>query len=145
MGVTADAALAAGGQVLGIIPTFLQRREVAHQGPVELVLTETMHDRKRLMSEAAHAFVVMPGGLGTFDEAIEITTWRQLALHDKPILVCNVNGWAAPYLAMLDAAIRQGFAAPETASLYETLPDVPTLLDRLQSLPTSAPGRPERV
>lgn len=145
MGVTADAALAAGGHVLGVIPTFLQRREVAHQGPVELVLTDTMHDRKRLMFEAAHAFVIMPGGLGTFDEAIEITTWRQLALHDKPIMVCNVNGWATPYLSMLEAAIQQGFAPPTTASLYEVHPDVPTVLARLAALPQPAPGLSERL
>ena len=145
MGVTADAALAAGGQVLGIIPTFLQRREVAHQGAVDLVLTETMHDRKRQMFEAAHAFVIMPGGLGTFDEAIEITTWRQLALHDKPILVCNVNGWATPYLTMLEAAVQQGFAPLETASLYEVLPNVPDVLARLATLPRPDLGLPERL
>ena len=145
MGVTADAALAADGKVLGIIPTFLQRREVAHAGPVELVITDTMHDRKRRMSEAAHAFVVMPGGLGTFDEAIEITTWRQLALHDKPIFICNVNGWADPYLNLLQAAVKQGFAPPETSGLYETVPDVPTLLTRLATVPVPASGHPERL
>ena len=145
MGVVADATLAAGGEVLGIIPAFLQRREVAHQGAVALVVTDSMHDRKRQMFEAAGAFVVMPGGLGTFDEAIEITTWRQLRLHDKPILVCNVGGWATPYLDMLAATVRQGFAPPETASLYEAVPDVPAVLARLAALPRSAMGRPERV
>ena len=145
MGVTADAALAAGGQVLGIIPSFLQRREVAHTGAVDLVITDTMHDRKRRMSDAAHAFVVMPGGLGTFDEAIEITTWRQLELHDKPIYICNVHGWADAYLALLHAAIEQGFAPPTTAALYETVPDVPTLLTRLATIPDAAPGHPERA
>ena len=145
MGVVADAALAAGGRVLGIIPAFLQRREVAHAGMVELVVTDTMHDRKRRMFEAAGAFVVMPGGLGTFDEAIEITTWRQLGLHDKPILVCNVGGWATPYLDLLAAAVRQGFAGPETAGLYEAVPDVAGVLARLSTLPSPAVGQPERV
>lgn len=146
MGVVADAALDAGGEVLGIIPAFLQRREVAHKGPVALVVTDTMHDRKRRMFEAADAFVVMPGGLGTFDEAIEITTWRQLGLHDKPILVCNVAGWATPFLETLAAAVRQGFAGPETVRLYEALPDVPAVLAHLATLPRpAAPGQPERV
>lgn len=145
MGVVADAVIAAGGSVFGIIPAFLQRREVAHQGPVALVVTDTMHDRKRQMFEAADAFVVMPGGLGTFDEAIEITTWRQLGLHDKPIFVCNVAGWADPYLALLEAAVQNGFAAPETRGLFEMVPDVPTLLARLQTVPPAAMGQPHLV
>ena len=145
MGVIADAVIAAGGEVLGIIPEFLQRREVAHQGPVALVVTDSMHDRKRQMFAAADAFVAMPGGLGTFDETIEITTWRQLGLHDKPILVCDVEGWAGPYLAMLEAAITQGFAAAETARLYEIVPDVPALLERIATLTRPSPGQPERV
>ena len=144
MGVIADAVLAEGGDVLGIIPGFLQRREVAHQGPMALVVTETMHDRKRQMFEAADAFIAMPGGLGTFDETIEITTWRQLGLHNKPILICNVEGWADPYLAMLDETIARGFADPNAASLYEVLPDVPALLARLQTLSHPAPGQPAR-
>lgn len=134
MGVTADAVLAGGGDVLGIIPEFLQQREVAHEGGVRLVLTSTMHDRKRMMFDASQAFVVMPGGLGTFDETIEITTWRQLGLHNKPVLICDVDGWAQPYLTMINTAIAQGFAAPNAASLYEVLPDVPAVLARLALL-----------
>lgn len=132
MGVVADAALAGGAEVLGIIPDFLQRREVAHGGVGRMVITDSMHDRKRQMFDAADAFVTMPGGLGTFDETIEITTWRQLGLHNKPVLVCDVGGWAQPYLHMLHEAVRTGFAGPDTASLYEVLPDVPSVLARLQ-------------
>ena len=145
MGVIADAALAHGGQVLGIIPAFLQRREVAHSGAIELVVTDSMHQRKRRMFEAADAFITMPGGLGTFDETIEITTWRQLGLHDKPVLICDVAGWAQPYLAMLQAAVRDGFAGPDTASLYEVLPDVPATLRRLEHLSRPGVGQPEKV
>jgi uncharacterized protein (TIGR00730 family) len=145
MGVIADAVIASGGNVLGIIPEFLKRREVAHQGPVAMVVTDNMHDRKRQMFEAADAFVAMPGGLGTFDETIEITTWRQLALHDKPIIICDVAGWAQPYLAMLEATIQAGFAAHNTASLYETVPDVPTLMARLQTIVPQPPGSPEKL
>ena len=145
MGVVAAAALSAGGKVLGIIPEFLQRREVAHAGVGEMIVTPTMHDRKRRMFDAADAFVTMPGGLGTFDETVEITTWRQLALHDKPILICNVAGWAQPYLASIEAAVEQGFAGPESLQLYEVLPDVEAVLARLAALPSPGAGRSERV
>lgn len=145
MGVVADAVLEGGGTVLGIIPDFLQRREVAHGGPIELIVTETMHDRKRRMFEAADAFVTMPGGLGTFDETIEITTWRQLGLHDKPILICDLQGWAQPYIGALRGAVEQGFADPATANLFEVLPDVPAVLARLAALARPEVGHPERV
>ena len=145
MGVIADAVIEAGGEVFGVIPAFLQQREVAHQGPVALIVTDTMHDRKRQMFEAADAFVIMPGGLGTFDEAMEITTWRQLGLHDKPILVCNVANWAKPYLDMIAAAVEDGFAAADTNRLYDVLPDVPALLAHLKTLSRSGTGQPERV
>jgi uncharacterized protein (TIGR00730 family) len=145
MGIVADAAIAAGGEVLGIIPEFLQRREVAHAGVGEMVVTDTMHDRKRRMFDAADAFVTMPGGLGTFDETIEITTWRQLALHDKPILICDVAGWAQPYLASIQGAVDQGFAGPECLRLYEVLPDVDAVLARLAALTSPGAGQPERV
>jgi len=140
MGAVADGVLSRGGQVLGIIPTFLQQREVAHGGVQHMVLTDTMHDRKRQMFDAADAFVTLPGGLGTFDETIEVTTWRQLGLHDKPILICNVGGWAQPYLALLDAAVQQGFAAPDTPRLFEVVPDVPAILTRLGRLRSAEAG-----
>ncbi|MGI4950433.1 MAG: TIGR00730 family Rossman fold protein [Janthinobacterium lividum] len=145
MGVIADAVIKAGGDVFGVIPAFLQRREVAHQGPVALVVTDTMHDRKRRMFEAADAFVIMPGGIGTFDEAIEITTWAQLGLHDKPIFVVDIAGWARPYLAMIEAAIETGFAPAETRNLYQIVPDVPALMHHLATLTRPAMGQPERV
>ena len=145
MGIVADAALAAGGEVLGVIPEFLQRREVAHAGVGTLVVTDNMHDRKRRMFDAADAFITMPGGLGTFDETIEITTWRQLGLHDKPILVCDVASWAKPYLATIQAAIDQGFAGPECLLLYEVLPDVDAVLARLAAITSPGAGQPERV
>lgn len=145
MGVVADAALAAGGEVLGVIPEFLQRREVVHAGVADLIVTDSMHSRKRHMFDTADAFVTMPGGLGTFDETIEITTWRQLGLHDKPILICDVLGWAQPYLAALEAAVRDGFAGPETRELYEVVPDVPAVLARLAELAPGDAGQPARL
>ena len=131
MGVMADAVLAAGGSVHGVIPDFLQRREVAHGGATRMEFTPSMHARKARMFELADVFVVMPGGLGTFDEAIEVVTWRQLGLHDKPVIVCDVAGWAGPLLAMVEAAVRDGFADPSALALYEVAPEVPALLARL--------------
>ena len=145
MGVVADAVLAGGGTVFGVIPDFLQRREVAHGGAVDLLVTQTMHERKTRMFEAADAFVTLPGGLGTFDETIEITTWRQLGLHDKPVLICDVRGWAQPYLASINGAIAQGFAEAASTSLYEVLPDVSSVLERLSALSRPGGGAPGRL
>ncbi len=133
MGVVADAALAAGGAVHGVIPRFLQDREVMHDG-VELLVTDSMHSRKQRMFEQAHAFLVLPGGLGTFDELFEILTWRQLRLHDKPILIVDVAGWAHTLIWTIDRAIADGFADPSARALFEHLPDVPAALARLAEL-----------
>jgi uncharacterized protein (TIGR00730 family) len=138
MGVMADAALAAGGTVLGVIPEFLTRREVAHEGITELVTTASMHSRKQRMFEAADAFVSLPGGLGTLDETIEIITWRQLGLHTKPILICDVAGSAAPFLAAIEAVIAADFAAPGARELYEVVDSVPAALQRLAHLHRAA-------
>ncbi len=137
MGAVADGALAGGGTVTGIIPHFLQAREVAHVGVQDLVVTASMHSRKQLMFEHADAFVTLPGGLGTLDELMEIITWRQLGLHDKPILIANLHGWADRLLAMLDGFILDAFAGADSRGLYEVVADVPAVLKRLTTL---APG-----
>jgi uncharacterized protein (TIGR00730 family) len=113
MGIVADAALAAGSRVTGIIPRFLEEFEVGHEGLDELVITETMHDRKQLMYERADAFVTLPGGLGTFDETIEVITWTQLGLSSKPVILVNVDGYWDPFLALIRHSIAKGFAKPE--------------------------------
>ncbi len=113
MGVVADAVLTGGGTVLGVIPRFLTKMEVAHAGATEMVVTESMHVRKTRLYEEADAFLIMPGGLGTFDEAFEVITWKQLGLHDKPILIANIDGWAEPLLGLIEHAIERGFAAPD--------------------------------
>jgi uncharacterized protein (TIGR00730 family) len=145
MGVMADAALAAGGTVLGVIPEFLTRREVAHEGISELVITASMHARKQAMFEAADAFISLPGGLGTLDETIEIITWRQLGLHTKPVLICNVAGSAAPLLATIEAAIAADFASAGARDLYEVVDNVPALLLRLAHLHRVARGETARL
>ena len=134
MGAVADATLTAGGKVLGVIPEFLTRLEVAHTGLTTLEITDSMHMRKRRMFDCADAFVTMPGGLGTLDETVEVITWRQLGLHDKPVLICNVCGWADGLLGAFEAAVRDGFAAPSAHGLYEIVPDVAAVLARLEKL-----------
>jgi uncharacterized protein (TIGR00730 family) len=134
MGITAGAALAAGGHVTGIIPDFLRQREVEFPGLSELIVTDSMHTRKRRLFALADAFVVMPGGLGTFDETVEILTWKQLARHDKPIILCDVLGWAQPFVRMVEDTIARGFARPSARDLFDVVPDVPAVLARLEEV-----------
>ncbi len=134
MGAVADAALAAGGEVVGVIPEFLTQWEVAHEGVSQMMVTDSMHTRKRHMFELSQAFLSLPGGLGTLDETFEIITWRQLRLHDKPILVLDVAGSAQPLLDAIESAISLGFAKPEVRALYETFSGVEATLDRLEAL-----------
>ena len=134
MGVLADACLEAGGSVTGVIPTFLACRELEHEGLTELIETATMHARKAIMAERAEAFVTLPGGLGTYDETIEIITWRQLGLHDKPVILCDVAGSARPLIAALEAAVEMGFAGAETRSLYAVADGADAVLPLLATL-----------
>ena len=145
MGVLADATLEAGGEVVGVIPDFLTRLEVAHEGIRDLTVTSSMHSRKQRMFDAADAFVSLPGGLGTLDETVEIITWRQLGLHDKPMLLCDVAGSAAPLVAAFEAAIARGFAAAESRRLYEVLDGVPAVLHRLSELHRAGRGAADRL
>ena len=110
MGLLADAALAAGGEVVGVLPQNLVEREVGHRGLTRLELVTTMHERKARMAELADAFVALPGGTGTLDELIEIMTWAQLGLHAKPIALYDVDGFWAPFLALLDHMVDNGYA-----------------------------------
>jgi uncharacterized protein (TIGR00730 family) len=135
MGAVADGALDAGGQVIGIIPDFLARREVAHTAVSEMIVTDSMHSRKRRMFEMSDAFVTLPGGLGTLDETFEMITWRQLDLHAKPIIICDVGGWAAPFLALVDSLIGQGFAPRHARDFYEVLDSAEAVVARLSALP----------
>jgi uncharacterized protein (TIGR00730 family) len=135
MGAVADGALGAGGQVIGIIPDFLARREVAHTAVSEMIVTDSMHSRKRRMFEMSDAFVTLPGGLGTLDETFEMITWRQLDLHAKPIIICDVGGWAAPFLALVDSLVGQGFAPNHARDFYEVLDSAEAVVARLRELP----------
>lgn len=139
MGIVADAALAAGSRVTGIIPRFLEEWEVGHEGLSELVVTETMHERKHLMYDRADAFVTLPGGLGTFDETIEVITWTQLGLSKKPVILVNVNGYWTRFLELIQFSIDEGFARPEHASILtvvEVAEDVPGVIGNLPDMPS---------
>ena len=108
MQAVADATLAAGGKVIGVIPEVLVDLEVAHQGLTELHVTSTMHTRKALMGERADVFLILPGGFGTFEELFEVLAWQTLKLHEKPILLLNTLGFYDPMLAFLDHCVREG-------------------------------------
>jgi len=141
MGITADAALAAGGRVVGIIPGLLRDAELAHQGVTELVIADSMHDRKRMMAERADAFAVLPGGIGTLDETFEMMTWRHLGLHDKPIFVVDVAGYWQPLRALLDHLVASGFSRPLVPRLLTVVPDVAALMTALADAPPGGTPR----
>jgi uncharacterized protein (TIGR00730 family) len=131
MGVLADAALAAGGEVDGVITRALEAREVAHRGLTRLDVVETMHERKAAMADAADAFVMLPGGFGTLDEFFEALTWTQLGVHAKPCGVLDVGGYFEPLRRLIDVAVEQRFVRPRHRDLVLAADDPGALLDRL--------------
>jgi uncharacterized protein (TIGR00730 family) len=133
MGVVADTVLAAGGDVIGVIPEALVARELAHNGVGDLRVVGSMHERKALMAELADAFVALPGGYGTFEEFCEVITWAQLGLHRKPCGLLNVDGFYDPLLAFFDHAVAERFIRPAHRSLVVQERDPERLLDRLVS------------
>jgi uncharacterized protein (TIGR00730 family) len=131
MGTVADAALAAGGEVVGVIPRFLVEREQAHEAVQEMHVVATLHERKARMAALADAFVALPGGLGTLDELADAVTWAQLGLHEKPIGILDVDGYYGSLLAWLAYARREGFVRPEHRELLVVATEAGELLDRL--------------
>jgi uncharacterized protein (TIGR00730 family) len=133
MGVLADAALESGGQVTGVIPRFLEDREVGHHGVTDLRVVDTMHERKMLMAELADAFLVLPGGIGTLEEVVEMLSWSQLGLHRKPIGLLDVDGFWAPLVALLDHMTAQKFVGVDHRKLILHDPDPVALIDAMQA------------
>lgn len=129
MGVIADTVLAGGGEVIGVIPRALFRREVAHEHLTTLHEVGSMHERKALMADLSDGFIALPGGFGTFDELFEITTWAQLGLHTKPIGLLNVAGYFTPLLTMVSHAVREGFIPPNHAHILLNSTSPADLLD----------------
>jgi uncharacterized protein (TIGR00730 family) len=133
MGITADATLAAGGSVLGVIPQNLLDKEVGHTGLTELRVVATMHERKTLMFDHADAFIALPGGIGTFEELFEIWTWYQLGVHSKPFGLLNTDGFYDPLITMLDRMVSQGFLSPAVRALLHVGTDAQDVLGRLHT------------
>jgi len=131
MGTVADATLAAGGRVVGVIPKALVEKEWAHTGCTELHIVDTMHERKQIMAEKADAFLALPGGIGTFEEFFEVWTWRQLGYHNKPIGLLNLNGYYAPMLSFLQGVVTQEFMGPWQMDLIQSHSDYAQLLPLL--------------
>lgn len=131
MGAIADAVLAEGGKVIGIIPEALVAKEVAHLGLTELRVVKTMHERKALMVELADAFIALPGGFGTLEEFCEVLTWAQLGLHRKPHGLLNVEGFYDPLLSFFDHSVAENFVRPAHRSLVLAEKDPDRLLDLL--------------
>lgn len=127
MGEVARAAQLAGAQAMGVIPTHLMGREQGKRDLTQLVITENMHERKKVMFMNSDAIVVLPGGAGSLDEFFEVLTWRQIGLHAKPIYLLDTAGYWKPLLALLDHTIAQGFAEPTMRSYFTTVPDVASL------------------
>lgn len=128
MGMVADSALEHGAKVYGVIPEFLINREISHPGVTEQYLTQTMHERQMKMSELSDAFVVIPGGMGTLAEFFEITTWRILGIHNKPVIVVNAEGFWTPMLEMIEKAANDGFLYGPSSAVFDVVQD-PSQID----------------
>ncbi len=146
MGVLADAALGAGGRVVGVMPENLNSRELIHPGVDDMRVVASMHARKQKMFEISDASAVLPGGFGTLDETFEIITWKQIGLHDKPIVLVDSDGYWKPLSALLDHVIAEGFARPDARTLFTVVDGAPDVLPALAALPEPAiRGEPERL
>lgn len=135
MGIVVKAALKAGGKVTGVIPKFLLEYEVGNPNVDDFITVDTMHERKAIMFDRSDAFVVLPGGIGTLDETLEITTWKQLHQHNKPIVVVNINGCWDSLLSVFDSVIDKGFAHPSIKDLITVVGSVDDVFDAIASAP----------
>ena len=133
MGIVADAGMAGGSKVIGIIPQHISAKEVQHNGLTELHIVPDMHTRKRMMVERADAFVILPGGLGTLDECFEILTWKKLQLHNKPIIIFNFEGYWNPLLTLIDSTIKDHFSLPSDRALFQVVDTVDALITALHN------------
>lgn len=137
MGEAADAALAAGGEVTGIIPRFIKQWEVDHRGLTRLIEVESMHERKQKMFEMSDAFAALPGGLGTLDEILEIITWKHLGLHDRPVLLIEADGYWKPFHDLFDHMIATGYASQGCRDLYTVAADPEQVIAVLKAHPAA--------
>jgi len=145
MGLAADACLKAGGKVIGIIPDFLFQRELGHGGATELHVVASMHERKAVMAELSDAFCALPGGIGTLDETIEILSWKQLGLHNKPVVLLDLAGYWQPFIALMDHVVGQGFARPGDRHLFTTADSVAGVLAVAEAQVAATPLEPVKA
>jgi uncharacterized protein (TIGR00730 family) len=138
MGIIADSVMDNGGKVIGIIPTHISDREIQHKGLTELHVVDSMHIRKQMMVDMSDAFVVLPGGIGTLDEMCEIMTWRQLGIHDKPIIIVDKNNYWTPFLNMRDHIIKEGFMREPDLKLTLTVREPQEVLKAIHQSPEEA-------
>ena len=138
MGALADAALAAGAEVHGVIPQSLMQREAGHQGLTRLQVVDTMHERKQLMAEQTHAFIALPGGIGTLEELFEVWSWRHLGYHQRPLGLLDVAGYFQPLWAMVSQAERDGFVTGEQLAMVTLRESPDALLDAIATLAAPA-------
>ena len=131
MGALADSAIAHGGEVIGVIPKGLMKREVEHNGISKLLVVEDMHTRKNLMAGLSDAFITLPGGFGTFEELLEMITWNQLNIHQKPIFILNVDGFYDPFHDFVEKTIAHGFIRETNRNLYQMVSNIPELLEKI--------------
>ncbi|MCW3463736.1 TIGR00730 family Rossman fold protein [Chitinophaga nivalis] len=141
MGAVADGALQAGGQVIGVLPYFLQEKELAHTGLTELILVDTMHERKTRMNELSDGVIALPGGFGTMEELFEMLTWGQLGLHQKPIGLLNVNSFYDSLIQLAQTMTEKGFLSPENRDMLLCSNDAATLLTQMEQYQAPVKGK----
>jgi len=133
MGAVANGAIESSGDVIGVLPYFLQNKEIAHEGLTELILVETMHERKTKMNDLTDGVITLPGGFGTLEEFFEMLTWAQLGLHKKPIGILNVNGFYDELLALIETMVKKGFLKVVNQNMLLTSNDIEDLLNKMES------------
>lgn len=143
MGAVADGVLDAGGDVTGVMPEVLTRKEFSHPRVRDMRIVDSMHTRKRTMAELADAFVLLPGGFGSLEEYCEVVTWAQIGLHDKPCIVVNLDGYYAPLVAQFDRCLDAGFMEPRVRALADAVPTVDALFVRLDTHFATVPDAPD--
>lgn len=141
MGAVADSALDAGGKVIGVLPNFLRSKEIAHLGLTELILVESMHERKTKMNELCDGVIALPGGFGTLEELFEMLTWAQLGLHKKPIAILNVNGFYDALITLLETMTQQGLLKEVNQKMLLVSNDIDDLLDQMKNYTAPTVGK----
>lgn len=141
MGAVANGVLDNGGKVIGVLPGFLQKKELAHNGLTELIIVETMHERKKTMDELCDGIITLPGGFGTMEEFFEMLTWAQLGLHKKPVALLNVDGFYDELLAMIDTMVKKGFLKEINREMLISGADIQELLLKMESYEAPEVGK----